>query len=171
MAKKEKSANEIQIVTLNEQNQVNALVKGWKNDEVEGWTKVATVIDSGCVEHVGPPEMASEVAMVPSTGSSRGQTYSVANGEDLDNLSQKMLIAHTAGGQSGTVTYQMAKVTKPLFSVGQACDDGNLVIFGSKGGMVYNVNSKTISPFKRVNRNYEMELWLKKGEQGFPRQG
>ena len=65
----------------------------------------------------------------------------------------------------------MAHVTKPLFSVGQACDEGNLVIFGSRGGVVYNMNSKVVSPFKRVNRNYEMERWLKKGAQGFPRQG
>ena len=157
-------------LTLNEECNLMP-VNTWRTSADTGWTRIASVVGSGCVEHVGPPEMAPDIAIAPSVGASRGQTYSVANGEDLDNLGQKTLAAHTAEGQSGPVTFQMANVTRPLFSVGQACDDGNLVIFGSMGGMILNVNTHQVSSFKRVNRNYELDFGIPNSSQGFTRQG
>ena len=150
---------------------MNAVGGSWKSTDDAGWTRIVSVVDSGCVEHVGPPEMAPEVSIRPSVGSSRGQTYCVANGEDLDNLGQKTLAGYTAEGGKGSVTYQMANVTKPLFSVGQACDEGNIVVFGSRGGMILNVATKQATSFKRVNRNYEVDFWVETAASVFPRLG
>ena len=123
--------------------------------------KNTSVVDSGCVENVAAPTFVHEVGIRPSSGSSRGQTNCVANGEDLPNLGEKTVVAHTAEGNEGQVTYQMAEVTKPLYSVGQSCDAGNLVIFGARGGAVLNIESRKVTGFKRVNRNYELEYWVK----------
>ena len=65
----------------------------------------------------------------------------------------------------------MADVTRPLFSVGQTTDEGNLVIFGSKGGMILNIESETATTFRRVNRNYEIDFWVNDNQSQDPFRG
>ena len=132
------------------------------------WVKVKACVDSGCIEHVAPPEIAPGVETTPSELSKAGMCYSVANGEDIPNVGQKTFEAVTEGGQSGVMTTQLAEVTRPLMSVGQTCDNGNLVIFHKRGGFILNLESRALTPFDRVAGNYEIAYWVRNGENKEP---
>ena len=133
---------------------------GWMEQSGE-WIKVKACMDSGCIEHVAPPEIAPGVAATPSELSMAGQCYSVANGEDIPNVGEKTFEAITEGGQRGTMTTQLAEVTKPLMSVGQTCDNGNVVLFHRRGGFILNLETRALTPFERIAGNYEIAYWVK----------
>ena len=133
----------------------------WQEQTCDGWTKVSSIVDSGCVEHVAPPELAPQVKIEPSEGSKRGRSYTVANGEDLPNLGQKSISVVTESGDQAVIKTQIAQVAKPLTSVGETCDRGNLVVFSAHGGAILNLHTKGVIPFQRRNRNYELDYYIK----------
>ena len=160
---------------LAEESHVNMMSLRWQEPANDGWTKISSIVDSGCVEHVSPPELARNVQTTPSEGSRLGRKYTVASGDDLPNLGQKTVNVVTEDGKSAMFTTQIADVAKPLTSVGETCDKGNLVIFSATGGAIYNLNSRDVIPFTRRNRNYELTYYVNDGGQqpiqGFQRQG
>ena len=74
------------------------------------------------------------------------------------------------------MTFQVAEVSRPLASVGDMCDKGNIVVFGAKGGYVLGLDGQSKVRFERNRGVYELDLWVKNEEEGseasdFPRQG
>ena len=67
-------------------------------------------------------------------------------------------------------------VQRALFSVAKITDRGNRVVFGRGGGVIHNLNTDALTPFKRVGGIYALDLWVDvrcrgEGNRGFPRQG
>ena len=80
----------------------------------------------------------------------------------------------TEEGVDTDVTFQMADVSRPLNSVGKICDTGKRVMFGKKGGVIWDVATGRLTKFHRETDGvYELNLWMKDGSQapGFPRPG
>ena len=68
------------------------------------WKKVRFCLDSGAGETVMAEGDLPEIPTKESWGSKHGQSYEVANGEEIDNLGEKRFVAHmvtTEGGDSG----------------------------------------------------------------------
>ena len=134
----------------------------------EGWTKVTTDMDSGCVTSVAPPGLLPQIPITESEGSKVGQQYVVANGETVPNLGEKIVNMTDCAGQENRHVYQIAEVTSPLTSVGDIADQGNLVVFGKRGGFVWNVLTNRATPFPRINKRYKWEFWVPQHEQPAP---
>ena len=130
----------------------------------EQYNRVRTVIDSGAAETVGPPEMAPHLKVRPSAGSERGQHYISASKQRIPNLGQHTLHALTDDYSPAAMTFQIAAVSRPLTSVGELCDSGNVVAFGPKGGFIQNVASGHKTRFPREGGIYVMDLWIKTPE-------
>ena len=67
-------------------------------------------------------------------------------------------------------------LAKPLFSIGQECDNESFVVFSRHGGAIINERTKQMRRFPRLpNGAYEIEMWLPPlklvEEAGFRRQG
>jgi hypothetical protein len=145
-------------------------------DPATGWRCIRTVIDSGASDSVAPPSLAPEVAIMPSPGSMRGQTYSgaVKGARDLANKGEKYLCMVTRDGIETTAKWQIVDVNRPLSAVRRMCKQGNRVIFGLHGGVVQNIETGVEIPFEVENEIYTMELWLppnaSTADQGFRRQ-
>ncbi len=61
-----------------------------------------------------------------------------------------MLRADTSAGSSELQsTFQIAEVTRPLWSVGQICDGGLECRFAAKNAFVYNTKGKEVCRFER----------------------
>ena len=58
---------------------------------------------------------------------------------------------------------KIADAAKPLTSVGETCDNDNLVIFSKTGGAIYNLSTQNVTPFPRINKNYEFSYWILDG--------
>ena len=63
--------------SLNNQKQA-AMSLSWKEQSYPGWTKVTSIMDSGCVEHVSPEDIAPGVRLEPSAKSKAGLGYTHA---------------------------------------------------------------------------------------------
>ena len=135
--------------------------KSWLQDHGD-WVRFSSVMDSGCVDSIAPPELAEHVPTVPSAGSKRGQKYAAASGHSLSNLGEKLLHTVSDCGTESRRKYQIAEVTRPLDSVSEVCDVGNRVVFGAGGGFIFNVRTHEVTPFFREGKLYEHHQWLRK---------
>ena len=119
-----------------------------------------SVMDSGASDHVHNGSDAPEVAVEPSPGSQAGLTYGCAGGQDIANEGQQVLPLVTNDGHDADLTYQVADVAKNLTSVSKICDKGNRIIFGRGGGLIQNLKSGIVTPFRRQGGIYVIDLWL-----------
>ena len=58
------------------------------------------------------------------------------------------------------LTCQAAKVNKILASVAGFCDAGCEVIFRKKGGVIRNLDTGEVTPFRRVGNIYVMDAYI-----------
>ena len=71
------------------------------------------------------------------------------------------------------VTFQMADVSRPLNPVGKVCDNNKRVIFGKRGGVIWDMETNELTKFGREPDGvYELNLWIRDGNMpsGFARQ-
>lgn len=136
-----------------------------------GWTKIEAVMDSGAADSVAPPEIAQWVPVTESAGSRRGQTYLSASGERLKNLGERQFEVVTNENRNMLAKFQVAEVTRPLFSVAKICDQGSQVVFEANGGYILDKYGRTTS-FKRENGIYVLDFYAQEGVRtsGFARQ-
>ena len=118
-------------------------------------------VDSGATESVVPDEIPSSVPTTPGSASRRGVQYEVANGERIPNRGQVSL-EMKSGNIPIKSTFQVSKISKPLWSVGKLCDAGFKVEFGKSAAIVTHEKSgKKIGEFARHQGLYIGSLQLK----------
>ena len=135
-----------------------------------GCTRVRSVLDSGATDSCAPDSMCPQVASVPSAGSRRGQMYTAAGGKKIANEGEKSLSMITDSNEMVQTSWQTVDITRPLSSVRQICQQGNRVIFGAQGGVIYNLESGQETPFGLEDNVYVLDLWLPPSDQPFGRQ-
>ena len=91
------------------------------------WKAVTSIVDSGAINNVAPSSVSAK-ALVEPNGSLNGMTYHTADGTRIPNLGQKTLETVSEDGLAIlTHTFQIADISRPLISVGELADAGNLV--------------------------------------------
>jgi hypothetical protein len=131
-------------------------------------------LDSGSQDHVCDEVDCPGYATEPSPGSSRGQCFIVGNGGRLDNMGQRRLNMQPLENDAQQISsvFQIAKVTRPLMSVGKICDNGMRVTFDEKKAVVSDSNGAEICVFERKPGGlYIAKFRLKAPSPGFTRQG
>ena len=97
-------------------------------------------VDSGAGESVVNPDDLPNVDLKPSRGSVKGQRYVGPGGEKIDNLGELTVKVrterHGEGDISSRMTFQGAKVRKPLLAVSGVIDKGNIVVFDGSGSFI-----------------------------------
>ena len=95
-------------------------------------------------------------------------------GKGVTTTADNMLHAMTNQGEQLTTTWQVVDVSRPLMSVHQICQHGNVVVFGAEGGYVMNLANGSQTFFGVEDSVYVMDLYLPPdpaSPQGFRRQG
>ncbi len=113
-----------------------------------------------------------------SAGSRRGQEFVAAGGSNLANEGEAVvaLIADndTAEGQEIQSTFQVAAVTRPLWSVSEIMDnmeEDSEAVFRRHEGLIRDGHGRTISKFRRKGGLYVGLLRMRNPKfQGFRRQ-
>ena len=137
-----------------------------------GFTRVKSVLDSGATDSCAPDCMCPEVKSRPSDGSRRGQMFSAAGGKKIANEGEKDITMVTGNSKVVQTNWQTVDITRPLSSVRQICLQGNRVLFGAQGGVIYNIESGQETPFGIEDDIYVLDLWLPPSPtRGFGRQG
>ena len=79
----------------------------------------------------------------------------------------------TEDGAGTSMTFQIVDVKQPLCSVTKLCDRGNRIVFGRNGGVIQNLRTGNLTPFRRQGGVYALDLWVDQSEPsstGFRRQ-
>ena len=140
----------------------------WQDVEFE------VALDSGSQDHVCDEIDCPGYSTVASPGSSRGQCFIAGSGDELPNVGQRQFNMRPL--EDGTIDvkscFQIARVTRPLMSVGKLCDNGLEVTFNDKQAIVRDKDGAQICCFERAPGGlYLCKFRLKRPDLGFPRQG
>ena len=106
-----------------------------------------------------------EVETTESWGSKHGQSYEVANGDEIDNEGEKKFIAHMVtveGADSGGkgITAQVCKVHRPLMSVKKICKNDHRVVFDEDGSYVENKVTGEKIKVVEEDGEYVLDVWV-----------
>ena len=120
----------------------------------ETWveTEFEVALDSGSVVHVCAAEDANGYTLESSPGSRRKQMFIMGDGGKTANLGQKALnLTDPSIGKENEIKsiFQIAKVTRPLMSVGKICDEGMEVKFTKNEAQVVDKAGRTVCKFYR----------------------
>ena len=145
------------------------------NSEV--WTDVEfeVALDSGAQDHVCDEDDCPGYLTETSPGSSRGQCIAVGDGGRLENMGQRNLNLQPMKDAKVPLRscFQIARVTRPLMSVGKICDNGMRVVFDDDKAVVSEkASGMELCVFERKPGGlYICKFRLKSPESGFTRQG
>jgi hypothetical protein len=117
-------------------------------DEMEE-VEMAVAIDSGAVDHVASEDDIPGAEIVPSPASLAGRHFQGANGKTIENKGQSTVRMRSKDtGVKINSVFQIAHVSRPLYSVSKICDTGCEVHFNKTEGRVTR-NNKLIATFPR----------------------
>lgn len=131
-------------------------------------------LDSGSTDNVCHTVDAPGYEVGPSDGSKRGQNFVIGDGRKISNDGQVCLNLQTMDADPSSIasTFQVAKVSRPLMSVGKICDNGMDVVFSADKAKVVTKEGAEVCTFERVNGGlYLAKFRLKRPNNGFGRQG
>ena len=134
-------------------------------------------LDSGAGEHVADNKDAPSYLVQESAGSRAGQNFIAANNHRIPNRGQMTLALQCEkyGGKKGReikTTFQVAAVSRPLWSVGRICDEGFEVKLLKDEAQVLKKDGTVVCRFKRQGGLYIAKMSLRNPlYKSFQRQG
>lgn len=130
----------------------------WQDIEFE------VCLDSGCTDNVCHPGDVPGYIVEPSAGSRAKRGFTVGNGARVTNDGQAILSLQRDGVlDTVSSTFQIAKVSRPLMSVGRLCDAGLDVIFKKDRADVIGAGGAVVLSFERSEGGlYIAKLKLKR---------
>ena len=134
------------------------------NVNVPATIKIA--LDSGAGDHVAGRDQVGPGRIRQSSGSRRGQHFIDASGNRIENQGESELHMLEPGGKRIKSVFQVADVTRALYSVSKICDDGCEVYFTATEAVITK-DGKVITRFAREGGLYcaEMEIKPDAGEE------
>jgi hypothetical protein len=120
--------------------------------------KIALV--SGAGDHVAGREQVGRGSIRPSRGSERGAHFVDAGGNRIQNQGESQLHMLEPGGKTIRSTFQVADVTRALYSVSKICDEGCEVYFTATEAVVTK-NGVVVTRFGREGGLYCAEMQIK----------
>ena len=114
--------------------------------------------------------------VAPSLGSMASQHFMAANGQVVENEGQTDVRLATEDENTLVSCFQMAKVSRPLYSAPQMTDKGCTVIFTKGVGKVLKgkgrvMAEREVASFKRKGGLYLARMKVNRPDSGFTRQG
>jgi len=130
-------------------------------DEEFREVEIEVALDSGACDHVINKCDIPGYTVVPSAGSMRGLHFVAANGDVIDNLGQATvnLAPHDSKVQVQS-TFQVAAVSRPLYSATKMADQGCTIAM-DKHSAVVSKGGKPVAKFLRKRGLYLCKMTLK----------
>ena len=121
-------------------------------------TLLKAALDSGAGDHVASATDLEGIKIHDSEGSRRGRNFLAANGDKIPNLGEaKLGLRDVESKGAFESVFQVADVTRPLYSVGKICDAGAEVKF-TKDRAEVTFNGNLLAVFKREGGLYLANL-------------
>ena len=161
------------LVELNPLEVVDGDAMVYSLDEPE-FLVIEIALDSGAGDHVISRMDLPGSVVRDSRGSRSGQHFLAAGGQRLPNEGE-MALTLVDEATSATVesVFQVAEVTRPLWSVGKVCDKGYKVLFDELKAQIFrNLGDAPLCTFERKGGLYIGRLKVRNPKhEGFARPG
>ena len=118
-----------------------------------------SLLDSGAAGNVVPTKCIPPRMI--RRGKMYGSNYVSATGGTVKNEGEVEIQLCTKENSAKKMTYQVARIAKPLTSVARITEAGNRVVFDEYGGYIENKTTGETSAFKRVGRVYQLEVYAR----------
>ena len=125
-----------------------------------GWEKVRIQVDSGAIDTVGPKSMAGAFRMRETEMSRKGIGFVAANGSEIKNYGEKLIVGYTDEGGAVSMKVQCADVKKVLCSVHKMNMGGNVVVLDGERSYMQHKESGKKTRIAYEDGQYVMYLWL-----------
>ena len=140
------------------------------------YIELEVVLDPGAGLHVANKKHVPGFSIVPTALSRAGAGFIAANGGTMDNLGEVALDMMTEDGKGGVhhvaSKFQVADVTRALWSVGVICDAGLRATFSAHEAVVHKPDGTPICHFQRTTGLYIAKTRVRNPKfQGFRRPG
>ena len=125
----------LDLMAFDEDVSGDSIMKDSSGDR--GWKKMVATVDSGAAHSVFNGEDWPMIPREGSEGSEKGQVYLGPGSERIPNRGQKKLCVKTEGSDvTKNITFQDAKVRKPLVAVSGCTSKGDMVVFDGEGSFI-----------------------------------
>ena len=115
---------------------------------------IRVALDSGAGDHVASPADLEGFVVEESPGSKANKHFIAANGQRIANHGQvQARVLHDKLGTSFGSTFQVAEVSRPLYSVSKMCDAGAKVTIDAREALVHK-GGRLLARFERQGGLY-----------------
>ena len=122
---------------------------------------IRVALDSGAGDHVARPADLEGFVVEESPGSKANKHFIAANGQRIANRGQvQAKVSHEGLGTSFGSTFQLAEVSRPLYSVSKMCDTGATVTIDAREALVHK-NGRLLARFERQGGLYLADFTVK----------
>jgi hypothetical protein len=144
--------------------------------EIPRYVTMEVVLDSGAGAHVANKRHVPGYKVVPSALSKLGAAFVAADGGKIDNQGEALLSLITTdskgAGHAVKANFQIADVTRALWSVGLICDSGLQVTFAAMSASILDKSGRELCHFERRHGLYIATVKLENPmHEGFGRPG
>ena len=95
-----------------------------------GWEKLQMILDSGASVSVVPPSVGRDYEVVRGEAAMAGVRYEIADGNEIQNLGEKLLPIVTREESWRGLKVEVADIARALHSVRSLVKTGHKVVFG-----------------------------------------
>ena len=117
-------------------------------------------LSSSAGDHVAGRDQVGKNSARPSLASEHGCHFVDAGGNRIQNQGESQLHMLEPGGKTTKSTFQVADVTRALYSVSKICDDGCEVYFTATEAVITK-NDVVVTRFVREGGLYVAEMQIK----------
>jgi hypothetical protein len=150
-----------------------------------GWRRIDVTVDSGAANSVINGDDFPNVPREESEGSKKGLVYQGPGSERIANRGQKRFKVRPQDQSSvRNMTFQDAKVRKPLAAVSGITEKNNIVLLDKKGSFIALASCPEVAEIRRLIMQikskielqekrgvYLMPIWIEDRSSGFTRRG
>ena len=140
--------------------ELNGLNPAAVKRDAEGWTCLRAVADTGAERSAISRQACPDREVLPSESSKQGRNFSGADGSEIINEGEQFLPTVSPEGVWTVQRWNVAETSRPLLAITEECDKGQIAVFGSGGGVLFNLKTHAIRHLPRVNGTYEAEMWV-----------
>ena len=125
-----------------------------------GWEKLQAILDSGASVTVVPPHVGRDYEVIRGEAAMAGVRYEIADGNEIQNLGEKMLPVMTREGTWRGLQAEVADIARALQSVRSLVKTGHKVVFGDGANgtehYIQNVMTGEVNAVEDDGQNYLM---------------
>lgn len=131
-----------------------------KKGEASMWEKIEAAVDSAAVDCVMPWQILPHIRTVPSDRSRTGRHYVAANNQEIKNRGQRKIRFTTEEGQTKTIGFQSAEVSRTLISVDKLNEAGCEVVLNKRNPRIITTKGEVIK-LRRKGGVFVLNMWIK----------